>query len=131
VRCSERNLRQVFERTNGHCHFCGDPVVFERYGNRSAGSTVGAWQLDHVIQKAKGGAETIENCLPACARCNHLRWHRTGAQLREVILLGLIAQDEVKRGSKLGRTILNLKAERLRRNEVRRKQGSDPARSPQ
>jgi hypothetical protein len=28
----ESELRQVFEKTSGHCHFCGDPLEFDRRG---------------------------------------------------------------------------------------------------
>ena len=128
MRSTGRIRKDVFGRTAGHCHFCGDSIVFENYGRGQPEGLDGAWEIDHVIQRGKGGARTIDNCLPACIRCNRLRWHRTGSELRELILLGLVAHDEIKRGSKLGQTILSLKTERLRRNDVRRKQGNVPFR---
>ena len=70
----ESDLREIFDKTNGHCHFCGDPIEF---GNRGwSEKPDGHWEKDHVIQRDKGGAHTSENCLPACTRCNRLRWAR-------------------------------------------------------
>ena len=79
----------------------------------------GHWEVDHVIQRDKGGAKEAENCLPACMRCNRLRWHRTGDALREILMLGIIARKEIKSGSRIGREIERLRASRLIENEER------------
>ena len=113
--------RAVFEKTHGHCHFCGDKVVLENYGTKRKPYPDGAWELDHVIQRKKGGDSEVHNYLPACKQCNHLRWHRSGEQLREIIFLGLIAQDEIERGTEFGRQAKKLQAKRLVQNERRRK----------
>ncbi len=102
-------LRVVFDRTAGHCHFCGDPLILAKYGWKSLDDLDGAWELDHVIQKGKGGSRNTDNCLAACVRCNRLRWHRHGHDLRELLLLGLIAKDEIKKSSPLGQELLKLK----------------------
>jgi 5-methylcytosine-specific restriction endonuclease McrA len=115
---SNQQLREIFERTFGHCHFCGDKLRLENYANSEA---VGAWETDHVIQRGKGGSKLATNCLPACIRCNRLRWHRKGKQLRELLLLGLVANDEIKKRTKTGKKILFLKMSRLKKNESRRR----------
>ncbi len=119
----ESELRHIWNKTRGHCHFCGDPVEFAKRGWRP-GNLKGYWEVDHVIQHRKGGADSVDNYLPACTRCNRLRWHRTGDQVRELLLLGLVAQDEIKRDSKLGRVLLKRRKERLSKNRKRRKHGS-------
>jgi hypothetical protein len=81
----------------------------------------GAWELDHIIQKGKGGSKDPGTCLPACVRCNRLRWHRQGQDLRELLLLGLIAKDEIKRSSPLGQEFSKLKERRLELNRKRRR----------
>ena len=58
-----KTLREIWDKTNGHCHFCGDPVSFELRGWKE-GSLKGYWEVDHVIQRQKGGSKTAENCLP-------------------------------------------------------------------
>lgn len=113
-------LREIWAKTNGHCHFCGDSVEFEKRGWRD-GDLSGYWEVDHVIQRDKGGHDSKENCLPACTRCNRLRWHRTGDKIRELLLLGLIANDEIKKGTKMGNALVELREKRLIKNSRRRK----------
>ena len=115
---TESRLRQIYDRTKGHCHFCGDPVAFDKRG--WAPDLDGYWEVDHLIQRHKGGSRAAENCLAACTRCNRLRWHRTGEGVRELLLLGLIARDEIARGSHEGRRLSELREARLSRNEFRR-----------
>jgi len=115
----EQQLRLIWEKTHGHCHFCGDPVEFQKRG-WTDGELVGYWEVDHIIQRGKGGAMSPENCLPACTRCNRLRWHRTGEAIRELLLLGLVASSEVRRHSDVGNDLERLRQDWLRRNERRR-----------
>lgn len=98
---SAAERRIIFDKTQGVCHFCGDPLLFEKYDLRREGE-IATWNIDHVNQRCKGGAESIENCLPICVTCNRLRWERTGANLREALFLGIIALKEVKKGSVVG-----------------------------
>ena len=119
----ENGLRTIFEKTSGHCHFCGDPIIFERRG--WADKPTGHWEVDHVIQRDKGGAKSADNCLPACMRCNRLRWHRTGDALREILLLGIIARKEIKKGSRLGHELERLRFARMMENEGRRRSKDD------
>ena len=113
-------LRRIFDKTRGHCHFCGDPLLFHRRGWR-AKNLPGFWEVDHVIQRRKGGASAAENYLPACTRCNRLRWHRKGEAVRRLLRLGLIALAEITRATAVGRRLLHLEAQRLAQNRHRRK----------
>jgi len=116
---TKAQLRAVWEKTAGHCHFCGDPVDFQRRGYRPE-RIDGSWEVDHVVQRAKGGAVKIENCLPACTRCNRLRWHRRGAVLRHLLELGMIARREVDRITDLGEKLIVLRSKQERQNAKRR-----------
>ncbi len=113
-------LRQIWAKTEGHCHFCGDPVDFRKRGWRD-GDLAGFWEIDHVIQRNKGGSVFADNCLAACTRCNRLRWHRKGEQIRELLFLGLIARDEIRKRTRLGNMLEQLREARLTRNKLRRK----------
>jgi HNH endonuclease len=117
---TETQLRQVWEKTKGHCHFCGDPVEFEKRGWID-GDLSGYWETDHVIQKGKGGSHTLENCLAACTICNRLRWHRQGYEIREALFLGLIAQKEIRESSEIGKKLEHLREKRHAQNRSRRK----------
>ena len=114
-------LRQIFERTSGHCHFCGDSLILEKYASKRDNESTGAWEVDHVIQKGKGGRDDADNCLPTCVRCNRLRWHRKGDDLRELIFLGLIAKDEIKKSTDVGKRLLLLHKKRITSNKKRRR----------
>jgi 5-methylcytosine-specific restriction endonuclease McrA len=116
----DSQLHQIWKKTQGHCHFCGDSVEFEKRGWRD-GDLTGYWEIDHVVQRGKGGNDSVDNYLPACTRCNRLRWHRTGEKIRELLLLGLIAQDEVKKGTIVGESLVKLRENRLLNNKKRRK----------
>jgi 5-methylcytosine-specific restriction endonuclease McrA len=97
---TNNTLNLIFSRTSGHCHFCGDPLIFGKRGLKHRKNENGAWEVDHVIQKDKGGKSSVANYLPACVPCNRLRWHRRGEQLRELLLLGLIATAKSKEAPK-------------------------------
>ena len=113
-------LRAIFNKTQGHCHFCGDEIILENRG-WTEGNLTGYWEVDHVNQRGKGGKASTENCLPACTHCNRLRWHRRGDEIRNLISLGLIAQDEIKKKTQLGQTLEGKQAKRLEENQKRRK----------
>ncbi len=53
----------------------------------------------------RAATKTSENCLPACTRCNRLRWHRTGDGLRDLLLYGVIAVKEIKGGTCIGKQL--------------------------
>jgi hypothetical protein len=49
---TDKQLREIFDKTGGHCHFCGDRVYFKRYGWKGWKDRTplkGAWESDHVI----------------------------------------------------------------------------------
>jgi hypothetical protein len=115
---NDRSLREIYDKTTGHCHFCGDTIKFENRG--WAEKPDGHWEVDHVVQRDKGGAKTSENCLPACTRCNRLRWHRTGDAIRDLLLLGVIAVKEIKDGSRIGLELERLRQVRFDENVTRR-----------
>jgi len=118
---SNKKLESIFNRTKGHCHFCGDELVLHKYGCKDLTDLEGAWESDHIIQKGKGGSKEAENCLPACVRCNRLRWHRKGKELRDLIFLGLVAKNEMKNKTNLGNMIKALKDKRIKANIKRRR----------
>ncbi|MBI5303479.1 MAG: HNH endonuclease [Chloroflexi bacterium] len=116
---TKKQLREIVEKTNGHCHFCGNKLDFDKRGWRP-GSLRGYWEVDHVTQRAKGGARSAKNCLPACTNCNRLRWHRNGITLRRTIVLEIIARREIHKNSDLGKKLKRLRANRRRKNIARR-----------
>jgi len=121
---AQATLKAIFDKTEGHCHFCGDPLILTKLGWKDPDDLDGVWEIDHVIQKHKGGAKDASNCLAACVECNRLRWHRTGLVMRDILRLGIIARHEIKKNSSIGKVMLELKEQRLKANLKRRKRVS-------
>lgn len=79
---------KVLERDLYLCQYCLDE-----------GRTRQATEVDHVIPKAKGGEDTMENCASACQSCHAAKTARENGklpprQLRRVGLDGYPAEDD-------------------------------------
>ena len=62
LRKAER--KAVYNKTGGHCAYCGCDLKFEDM------------QVDHVVPLngwSKQGTDTLDNMLPACRSCNHYK----------------------------------------------------------
>ena len=103
---NKQQLKTIWQKTNGHCHFCGKKLIFSAYGPR--GGKRGKWQVDHIFPKTKGGANSLENYLPICSACNRLRWMWTGRKIQKVFQYGTIAFREVRRNTEVGEKIRHL-----------------------
>ena len=115
---TEAQCLEIWKKTNGHCHFCGDPISLRKRGYRRQRAD-GSWEVDHVVQRDKLGLSSIDNYLPACTSCNRLRWHRKGPQLRELLVLGIIAKREMERFSETGKRLIELRHRQLKTNQRR------------
>lgn len=68
---SERNT--VYDKCDGCCAYCGTHIDFEDM------------QVDHVMPLRKGGADRLDNMLPACRSCNHYKSTLTLEQFRAAV----------------------------------------------
>jgi hypothetical protein len=69
----ERNTRTHSRRAAayGVAHVAySRTAIFARYGGACAYCDSPAEHLDHVVPLSKGGTDTEDNVLPACAPCN-------------------------------------------------------------
>lgn len=57
--------RKLWERDHGECQYCGRHVAFHQF------------QIEHIIPRSRGGENTWENLVVACARCNKTKRDRT------------------------------------------------------
>ena len=55
--------KQVWNKTNGKCYYCGTQTV-------PFGSAPDSFCVDHVIPRTRNGTDDIENLVPACFSCN-------------------------------------------------------------
>ena len=64
-----RRRREVFERSEGRCHYC------------RAGLTIdGPWHVEHMVPRALGGDDAAVNLVAACAPCNLAKSDRTALE---------------------------------------------------
>lgn len=54
-----RRRREIFEKSNGRCHYCGDVLTLD-----------GKWHIEHMKPRALGGSEDLLNLVAACIGCN-------------------------------------------------------------
>jgi hypothetical protein len=113
----EKSLLKVFLKTNGHCHFCGDELDFE---SRRRSKHPNAWEQDHFVAKRRGGADNVDNLLPACWQCNQLRWSRTGRGIRRRLVAGMLAIKDPEIAPRLAE-LIKKRDEALKRRRDRLK----------
>lgn len=58
-RLSAKERKQVYDKCNGHCAYCGGEIPFRGF------------QVDHIKPLYLGGTDTMDNMLPACRKCNY------------------------------------------------------------
>lgn len=64
---------EVYEKCAGHCAYCGAPIQIKDM------------QADHIVALERGGADTVDNMLPACRSCNHFKSASTIETFRRMI----------------------------------------------
>ena len=73
---SDKELRrQVYNKTNGQCTYCGMKLKFISNGESDPGQN--GFTIDHVKPISRGGTEDTDNLVPACHECNNLKAQRT------------------------------------------------------
>ena len=66
-RWDDGTLNRVFDKTDGHCYYCGKQLAWNNHG---ANGRRGAWHVDHSIPLSLGGTDHLNNLEPACINCN-------------------------------------------------------------
>lgn len=66
---SAKIRRYVFEKTQGHCAYCGNRISLD-------------FHIDHIIPASRGGSDDIENLVPSCQLCNLTKNDRTDEEFR-------------------------------------------------
>ena len=117
-RSREFRLHSIFSKTGGRCHFCGAKLRFDNRGFSE--NPRGHWEVDHIVQRKHGGADTVDNYLPACTTCNRLRWSLTGDDLQLRLFMGILAVRQMNDGTQLGAEFSELLDRRLAHNQERR-----------
>jgi len=81
---------EVLRKTGGRCHICGGPI--DAYD----------WQADHVLAHSTGGAQTVDNYLPAHSICNNYRWFYGPEEFQWIMKLGVWLRTHIEKGTPIG-----------------------------
>ena len=80
MRFTEKQKRQIFNKTRGICHLCGKPLTLQNYNRHK---TRGSWNVDHSKAQAVGGSDHLNNLFPACISCNSSKGIRSSRSVRK------------------------------------------------
>jgi len=64
-----RRRREIFERSQGRCHYCSTPLALD-----------GEWHCEHQVARALGGGNEIGNLVASCPTCNLAKRDRTALE---------------------------------------------------
>lgn len=79
----KRKQQAVWDKTNGHCWYCGKQLVIGSPSDPESKRIIAQWfVMDHVVPKTHGGSDHIHNLVPACWICNSTKGHKTFEQYR-------------------------------------------------
>lgn len=69
ARPAPRRRREIFERSNGRCHYCATVLHLD-----------GKWHIEHQIPRALDGDDRGINLVAACTTCNLAKSDRTALE---------------------------------------------------
>ncbi len=72
----DAEVRAIFSRSGGLCHFCGAQIVWEMRRRHEGSVPDGAWEIDHYDGNPEN--DGAENLNAACFWCNR-------AKMRELV----------------------------------------------
>ncbi|MBX5143357.1 HNH endonuclease [Rhizobium lentis] len=80
-------IRQaVWDKTRGHCYYCGLALTPDEVGTIEG--RYNSWMdTDHLVPKAKGGLDALENMVPSCKACNSSKGHKTVEEYRQHVAI--------------------------------------------
>jgi 5-methylcytosine-specific restriction endonuclease McrA len=94
-----RGTRRARERQGGGSYTTAEwRALVENYGGRCAycGTITEKLEVDHRVPLSLGGANTIDNILPACADCNRRKHTMTESDFREREARRGLLEDSVR-----------------------------------
>ncbi len=98
--------RLVWEKTQGHCHLCGDTLNEDN------------WVIEHIVPRVftDHSAEDLWNLLPACRFCNGIKKGLGPDHMRRVLMYGRYCATESKFSTDVGTAIYEYVGRRAQRS---------------
>lgn len=66
---ASRRRREIFDRSNGLCHYCGTALRQD-----------GKWHVEHQMPRALGGTDEPANLVASCVSCNLRKKDKTALE---------------------------------------------------
>ena len=66
---------KIYIKYRGKCAYCGASIEFRE-----------GFEIDHLKPKSRGGTNDIDNLMPACERCNQLKYNSDIEEFRDKII---------------------------------------------
>jgi 5-methylcytosine-specific restriction endonuclease McrA len=107
LKSARRN--EILCKTASRCHICGGRIDGDD------------WQADHVLAYSTGGAQTVDNYLPAHSICNNYRWFYEPDEFQWILKLGVWARTQIEKGTPVGRAVAARFCKYDQRRAARRK----------
>lgn len=83
----------VFDKTRGRCYYCDKALSFYNRDRRGRG----AWEVEHLTPRAKGGTDHLNNLVAACWPCNLEKGTRASRSHRQKMVPVLSARTSRRR----------------------------------
>lgn len=82
--------RAIYAKYNGHCAYCGAQIPYKEM------------QIDHIMPKANGGNNDMDNLNPSCHVCNHFKALESLDMFRKQVatIMGKVKQEFIYRVAK-------------------------------
>lgn len=80
AKISALKAAKVYAKTGGLCWYCGKNLKMSEGNN-----DLSEYCVEHQTPLIQGGANTLENLVPACRRCNSRKGFKNVEQFREYI----------------------------------------------
>ena len=101
------DLIKLYINQNGICALCGDDIVFDTKNTH----------IDHIVPRAKGGEDEIENFEFACSTCNYAK---RDMSLKEFVLMCLKVENEYHKTDILPKEEINKIVQRRWKKESKK-----------
>jgi hypothetical protein len=76
---SEDCRKQIFDKTKGHCGYCGRILIFHNYGIVHPN---GAWIIAKTNSSPQGGTDYNQDAIPICIICNREKQYLNDGKMK-------------------------------------------------
>lgn len=80
---TQAKMQKILSKYNMRCAYCGYKIIPGGEQDDPFSATV-----DHVLPKANGGSDSLDNLLPSCFACNHAKDNMGLNEFRNALLTG-------------------------------------------